>query len=492
MWVHRRAELLGPSLIQGELDMAVNRFHHLLAGCALLASSSLWAHGYISQPESRGFLCKQGGNGTCGAIQYEPQSLEGLSGFPNQGPADGQLGSAGLAQFGELNEQTSSRWTKRNIQAGPNSFNWQFTANHVTRNWRYYITKQDWNPNQKLTRASFELTPFCVVDGQMQRPPMQVSHSCTVPQRTGYQVILGVWEIGDTVNSFYNMVDVMFKDGTTPPPQTWTQKGTIFPSVDLKAGDSVATRVFDASGERDDLRTQLSITSDSEGQRNTWAFQLASRINAEQPLLRAGQMDQSGAIKPVYGQNPIFVKTGSGLTRVEVQVDKEEPPTEADVSVSYLKPEYLIQNGQASIDFSLTGVGELDVSSYVYDHAGTAKGFAATALNNDSKPVSIVLNQPQAGHHQLVVKAVVKGTGQVLQKTFDLMLNAENGGGYDYVFPSSLQSYKAGTRVLQPKTGKVYECKPFPYSGYCVQWSPSATHYEPGVGSHWQSAWIQR
>ena len=60
---------------------------------------------------------------------------------------------------------------------------------------------------------------------------------------------------------------------------------------------------------------------------------------------------------------------------------------------------------------------------------------------------------------------------------------------YDFVFPASLGSYKAGTRVLQSKDGKVYTCKPFPYSGWCSQWAATATHYEPGVGSAWQDAW---
>lgn len=80
---------------------------------------------------------------------------------------------------------------------------------------------------------------------------------------------------------------------------------------------------------------------------------------------------------------------------------------------------------------------------------------------------------------------------QQLQKTYGLALSEEAGtAGYDYVFPASLSSYKAGTRVLQPKTGKVYTCKPFPYSGYCIQWGADATQFEPGVGSHWQQAWI--
>src|ERR1700740_542111 len=89
---------------------------------ALLCSTSVWAHGYITMPEARGFLCKQGGNSNCGAIQWEPQSLEAPSGFPNGGRADGAIAAAGLAQFNELNEQTSSRWTKRALTAGANNF----------------------------------------------------------------------------------------------------------------------------------------------------------------------------------------------------------------------------------------------------------------------------------------------------------------------------------------------------------------------------------
>lgn len=60
---------------------------------------------------------------------------------------------------------------------------------------------------------------------------------------------------------------------------------------------------------------------------------------------------------------------------------------------------------------------------------------------------------------------------------------------YDYVFPENLQEYVAGTKILQPKDNNIYECKPFPNSGFCIQWSPSANQYEPGVGFAWQEAW---
>jgi len=471
----------------------MNKRQWICAASALsmLGSGNVFAHGYIKQPEARGYLCKLGENSQCGAVQWEPQSVEGYSGFPQNGPADGQIASAGLAQFSPLNEQTVSRWAKRPITAGPTNFTWRFTANHVTRNWRYYITRPDWLANQPLNRAAFELVPFCVVDGGMQQPPQEVTHNCDVPPREGYQVILGVWEVGDTPMSFYNVMDVMFADVTTPPdPSAWQAKGMLYPSIDLQVGDQAMTRVFDASGERSDLQTRLQVETSEQGQRNQWTYLLASRINQQQSQLKAGQRGSDGAIQPVYGQNSLFARADSGIQRIEVQIDKATAPNH-DLLVDGLQPSYRIRGGQLRLEFNVTAVGSLQISSYVYDHDGNAKGFAATELDNNSQPLSINVESPVPGHHQLVVSAKVVGSEQVLQKTFDMMFVADDGSAsYDFTFPDGLRSYTAGTRVLQPKTGQLYQCRPFPQSGYCMQWSAASTQFEPGIGSHWQDAWI--
>lgn len=172
------------------------------------------AHGYIDGPASRGYLCQTGQNTNCGAIQYEPQSLEAPKGFPAAGPADGKIASAGGA-FPELDQQSATRWTKVNMSAGTNTFHWTLTANHATTSWKYYITKENWNPNAALTRDSFDLTPFCSVSYDGTQPPKSYSDTCNVPQRSGYHVILAVWEIADTPNAFYNVIDVNFS-GTNP------------------------------------------------------------------------------------------------------------------------------------------------------------------------------------------------------------------------------------------------------------------------------------
>lgn len=166
------------------------------------------AHGYVNNPSSRAALCASGVNNNCGLIIYEPYSLEGLKGFPAAGPADGKIASAnGL--FAPLDEQSATRWSKVNLSPGTNTFNWKIKVPHSTSSWKYYITKQDWNPNAPLSRASFDLTPFCSVSYQG-TPGGTYSDTCNVPNRTGYQVILAVWEIADTANAFYNVIDVNF------------------------------------------------------------------------------------------------------------------------------------------------------------------------------------------------------------------------------------------------------------------------------------------
>lgn len=60
---------------------------------------------------------------------------------------------------------------------------------------------------------------------------------------------------------------------------------------------------------------------------------------------------------------------------------------------------------------------------------------------------------------------------------------------YDYIFPQSLTSYVAGTTVLQPKNSQIYQCRDYPNSGYCIQWSAGSNQYEPGIGSAWPMAW---
>ena len=42
---------------------------------------------------------------------------------------------------------------------------------HATTDFKYYVTKNGWNPSQKLTRASLDSQPFLTIPYNGQRPP---------------------------------------------------------------------------------------------------------------------------------------------------------------------------------------------------------------------------------------------------------------------------------------------------------------------------------
>ncbi|MGF1768422.1 N-acetylglucosamine-binding protein GbpA [Enterovibrio makurazakiensis] len=403
----------------------------LLPLAAALFSAGAMSHGYISAVDNgtagRAALCKlstESGqqNTDCGQVQWEPQSVEGPEGFPEFGPEDGKLASAGLIQFSPLDEQTASRWVKRSISAGKNDFEWTFTANHVTRTWKYYITKPDWNVNQPLARASLDLNPFCVVQGNMEKPPKTMVHACDVPVREGYHVILAVWDVGDTAAAFYNAIDVQF-DGDQPVLPEWQQAGQIFPGMNLAQGDAVFTRVFDNEGERPELSTRLTIESDKAGVANTWSYDLATKINQAHRQIKAGKHVGNGDFTPVYGANPIYLNKDSGLARVEVGYEIASPEPDFGVTIDGLAAEYMIVDEGVELDFTVTASGDVGVEMTVYNHAQDALAYEKLALSDGvSESVSMSLTKANAGHHMLVTRVKDSEGNLVDQQTFDFHL----------------------------------------------------------------------
>mmetsp|Transcript_52531 Transcript_52531/g.105260 ORF Transcript_52531/g.105260 Transcript_52531/m.105260 type:complete len:430 (-) Transcript_52531:15-1304(-) len=201
------------------------------------------AHGYIN--DGRANLCRDENSNRCGSVRYEPQSLEANPGSPLDWPQDGQIASAGLVKFSDMNFQTSDLWSKVPIDPGAEtiSFEWTFTAIHRTRQYQYYLTNEDWDPDDLLRRSSFEATPFCVVevcpeatpDDQCPLPDLDAgaTHVCNdLPPRTGYQIVLALWEISDTDATFFNVVDLAFDSLVN------TQTNTL-------AFDSASSQTFD-------------------------------------------------------------------------------------------------------------------------------------------------------------------------------------------------------------------------------------------------------
>lgn len=188
----------------------------VLAGTAaavmvsVLGATAASAHGYTTSPTSRAAFCADGTATDCGQVQWNPHSIEGPKGFPSAGPQDGSICSAGLSQFAELDDPRGGQWPANDVSAGASfTFQWHLTAAHSTTDFQYFVTKDGYDPSQPLTRADLELTPFLTVPFSGQ-PPADVSHTGTLPNKSGKHLILGVWNIADTANAFYQCSDADF------------------------------------------------------------------------------------------------------------------------------------------------------------------------------------------------------------------------------------------------------------------------------------------
>lgn len=190
-------------------------------------------HGHVFSPPSRAWYAYKDGLLDEGALNQreagkffpategnlqDPTAPSDVMNFAP--PPDGKIASANQATGAVLDEPGANRWKKNDVQSGdPLDVSWHYSAAHVTRRWNYFITKEGWDPAKQLSRAQFEATPFFKVENEHQpywshtdelMPVNPTTHSLPLPQRTGYHVLLAVWEVANTGNAFYQVIDLNF------------------------------------------------------------------------------------------------------------------------------------------------------------------------------------------------------------------------------------------------------------------------------------------
>ncbi|GLU45666.1 lytic polysaccharide monooxygenase auxiliary activity family 9 protein [Nocardiopsis ansamitocini] len=148
---------------------------------AILPAGTANAHGYVSAPASRQAQCAAG-TVSCGAIQWEPQSVEGPKGLTGC--------HGGNSQFAELNDD-SKGWQVTPVGTSVD-FTWTITARHSTSTWEYYANGQR----------------LAVFNDNGAQPPASLTHNVDLSGLSGQQKLLAVWNVADTDNAFYACIDV--------------------------------------------------------------------------------------------------------------------------------------------------------------------------------------------------------------------------------------------------------------------------------------------
>ncbi|MPQ66580.1 MULTISPECIES: lytic polysaccharide monooxygenase auxiliary activity family 9 protein [unclassified Pseudomonas] len=199
-------------------------------------------HGRVVSPSSRGSVAVE--LGLLGTWQVN--EMEGGKNFPaltagpfpqpfetdDQSvapPADGYILSGGKNDARDCinftDEELSKKlnrpyaWPLLNVNPGQ-AFHvqWEYTAAHVTRGYRWFITKDGWDPKQRISRAQLEAKPF-YEDFYTQVPYYQhsdelkakVEHEVKLPAgKKGRHVIVLLWIVANTGNAFYQAFDMDF------------------------------------------------------------------------------------------------------------------------------------------------------------------------------------------------------------------------------------------------------------------------------------------
>lgn len=114
----------------------------------------------------------------------------------------------------------------------------------------------------------------------------------------------------------------------------------------------------------------------------------------------------------------------------------------------------------------------------------------ATAAAVDGVNLEAALPKPSADTPLKFTLTVTDAGGLSHSATLNLLVKGTGGGttqpGGSYPAYKAGTAYKAGDRVSNG--GSAYECKPFPYSGWC---KGAAWAYAPGTGTAWADAWTK-
>ncbi len=250
---------------------------------------------------------------------------------------DGELCSGGNSKYRGL-DLNRSDWPTSPIRAdsrGRYTFEFKAPAPHATREWKFYVTRDGWQPGSPLRWA--DLQEFCTL-GNVPVSGDVYKLDCPLPKRSGQHIIYNTWQRSDSGEAFYTCADVRFEGGggVEPPPQ-WQDAGPVTARGALEEGTTLTLRVFNAQG-NDLERPEITLAA-GQTAANQWPLALARKVNASAQQARVGVM-RNGVITPVASatENRVYLKPGNLFqidTRLPGPVDPVDPPPGDDYDFVY-------------------------------------------------------------------------------------------------------------------------------------------------------------
>jgi predicted carbohydrate-binding protein with CBM5 and CBM33 domain len=191
----------------------------LVVSIALAAPVAAGAHGGLSSPPTRTYVCrflephakqceKAWAANSQALYDWMEINISNANGHHRDLIPDGKLCGAGRDKYGAFNAATDA-WPSTRVKVGPMKMTYTATAPHATLYYRMYLTKTGFDVNQPLRWADLDK----IYDsGPLTLAPKQ-TFPVTLPARTGHQILYLVWQRSDSQEAFYGCSDVLFPGG---------------------------------------------------------------------------------------------------------------------------------------------------------------------------------------------------------------------------------------------------------------------------------------
>nr|WP_241214468.1 immunoglobulin-like domain-containing protein [Vibrio alfacsensis] len=159
------------------------------------------------------------------------------------------------------------------------------------------------------------------------------------------------------------------------------------------------------------------------------------------------------------------------------------PSPDFDFSVSGINNEYTLNNSSVELVVTLTSSDASSVAVTVENRVNAVVFDKVVQVNGDS-PLRIALNNIEAGLFTFEAVATPDdGEAETVTRQFSVVESAVTPPPGNYPQYEAGKNYAEGD-IVTGVDGQIYQCKPWPYTGWCS--NPS---YAPGETVYWSDAW---
>ncbi|MEX2963370.1 lytic polysaccharide monooxygenase [Microbulbifer sp. TYP-18] len=298
----------------------------LLPILLVIASFESFAHGSMIVPESRVYNCYLNNPenpldpacaaakevaGTQAFYDWNGINQSGANGNHRDVVPDGQLCAGGQAKFAGLDLARSDWEATPLVPKADGTFDFEFiaTAAHATRDWIFFVTREDYVPTAPLNWD--DLVEFCRLGSVPLSANSRYILNCPLPQLSGKHVVYTTWQRSDSAEAFYTCTDVVLSNSATS--NGWTDEGPLVAQTGLIQNNSITLRLFNQAG--NDVESVQHTVLNTALTPVDWAYAFAQTVNSQSQYARIGVLDpNTGQITPIRSSHTNRIYTRSSLS----------------------------------------------------------------------------------------------------------------------------------------------------------------------------------